>query len=64
MSDTLYNYNKALRLYSEGIQHQMDYELIENRSDDQNITLSEVIEFNQRLYEYMKSVRSSIGETE
>jgi hypothetical protein len=64
MSDTLYNYNKALRLYSEGIQHQMDYELIENRSDDQNITLSEIIESNQRLYEYMKSLRSSIGETE
>lgn len=49
-------YLKACRLYSEGIQHQIDYELIlEKEPTEENTNLLQSIrESNQRLYELMK----------
>ena len=49
-------YLKACRLYSEGIQHQIDYELLleKEESEENANTLQSIKESNQRLYELMK----------
>jgi hypothetical protein len=51
-------YLKACRLYSEGIQYQIDYELLleKEESEENANTLQNIKESNQRLYELMKSL--------
>ena len=58
--DLIYNYNKAWRLYSEGIKHQMNYEsayeCIEELSEEDAQLLESIKETNQKLYNYIKSL--------
>ena len=58
--DNNYNYNKAWRLYSEGLQLQMDYETIKELSDDDALLLEKIRETNQKLYDYLKTIRSEL----
>ena len=58
--DNNYNYNKAWRLYSEGLQLQMDYETIKELSEDDALLLEKIRETNQKLYDYLKTIRSEL----
>lgn len=62
MSDIVYNYSKALRLFSEGIQLQMDYETLQEESpnEEQGELLIKIKESNERLYQLMKSLRKEL----
>ena len=54
--DNIYNYNKALRLYIEGIQLQMDCETSNNEPQ----LLESIKESNQKLYDYMRDLRREL----
>ena len=58
--DNIYNYNKAWRFYSEGIKLQMDYESIKELSEDDALLLEKIRETNQKLYDYLKTIRSEL----
>ena len=58
--DNIYNYNKAWRFYSEGIKLQMDYESIKDISEDDALLLENIRQSNQKLYEYMRALRSEL----
>ena len=55
------NFYHASRLYSEGIQWQIDFENKEvPLSEEDAQTLESIREYNQKLYDYMRQVRREL----
>lgn len=66
MKDTLCIYTRACKLYSEGIIHQIDYELKceKDASESNATTLVDIVNSNQRLYSLIKKLRGEINDEE